>query len=263
MEAVTCFWSQIDTRHASQPACKDPAVTCPVDFTLHPKRCQAASFRYPQFLFPPLEKDVSVSREGTSMPATRRRNNSLNGAVSTIKFFLSEAFLGQHFEAVELEGCEPEPGDLFLFRLMSPTGRWCGAHVGVYCGQGEIIHFEGKNPGGRGLNTFLGSWEGVVYKQGQRPMLRSRSLWRVLRRRGGVDRAALERRVREAMDADPPLYHPTRSNCVHFALSLLGPSPGLQSLQIHRRSSGSVQSPRMKLGTLGAKLGILIEGQPF
>ncbi|XP_049761656.1 uncharacterized protein LOC126087844 [Elephas maximus indicus] len=138
-------------------------------------------------------------------------SQALTGAVSTIKFFLSEAFLGQHFEAVELEGGEPEPGDLFLFRLMSPTGRWCGAHVGVYCGHGEIIHFEGKNPQGGGPHTFLGSWEGVVSKQGQRPLLHSRSLWRVLHRRGGVDRAALEGRVPEAMDADPPLYHPTRS----------------------------------------------------
>lgn len=71
----------------------------------------------------------------------------MTGAVSTIKFFFSEAFLGQHFEAVELEDNEPEPGDLFLFRLMSPAGRWCGAHIGVYCGHGEIIHFEGERTG--------------------------------------------------------------------------------------------------------------------
>ncbi|KAB1257234.1 AP-3 complex subunit beta-2 [Camelus dromedarius] len=83
------------------------------------------------------------------------------GEVSTIKFFLSEVFLGQLFEAVELEGSQPELGDLFLLRLMSPTGRWCGAHVGVYCGQGEIIHFQGKNPGGHKLHTFLGYCEGV------------------------------------------------------------------------------------------------------
>lgn len=36
---------------------------------------------------------------------------------------------GRHFEAMELEGGDPEPGDLFLFRLMSPTRRWCrGPH---------------------------------------------------------------------------------------------------------------------------------------
>ncbi|XP_037689097.1 uncharacterized protein LOC119531666 [Choloepus didactylus] len=157
---------------------------------------------------------------------------ALTGAVSTIKFFLSEAFLGQHFEAVELESSEPELGDLFLFRLMSPTGRWCGAHVGVYCGHGEIIHFEGRDPPGRDPHKFLGFWEGVVCKQGQRQLLRSRSLWRVLRRRGGVDRAALQRRMREAMDSDPPPYHPTRSNCVHFALHLLGQGPTLDPPKI-------------------------------
>ncbi|XP_073918087.1 uncharacterized protein isoform X2 [Castor canadensis] len=146
---------------------------------------------------------------------------SLTGAASTLRFFLSEAFLGQHFEVVELERGDPEPGDLFLFKLLSPTGYWCGAHVGVYCGHGEIIHFEGQSPSGSGPHPFLSSWEGVVSKQGQRPLQRSRSLWRVLRRRGGVDRALLERRVREAMEADPQPYHPTRNNCVHFALRLL------------------------------------------
>uniref|UniRef100_A0A8C2VKR0 LRAT domain-containing protein n=1 Tax=Chinchilla lanigera TaxID=34839 RepID=A0A8C2VKR0_CHILA len=161
-------------------------------------------------------------------------SQTLTGAVSTIKFFLSEAFLGQHFEAVELEVSKPEPGDLFLFRLLTPAGRWCGAHVGVYCGHGEIIHFEGKSPSSQGPHQFLGSWEGVVCKQGQRPLQRSRQLWRVLRRRGGVDHARLERRVREAMAMDPPAYHPTRYNCVHFALHLLDVdrSPGLELVDV-------------------------------
>uniref|UniRef100_A0A8C8YFA2 Uncharacterized protein n=1 Tax=Prolemur simus TaxID=1328070 RepID=A0A8C8YFA2_PROSS len=70
-------------------------------------------------------------------------SQTLTGAGSTVKFFLSEAFLGQHFQVVELEGAEPESGDLFLFELMSPKGRECGPHVGVYCGQGEVIHVEG------------------------------------------------------------------------------------------------------------------------
>ncbi|KAM6202394.1 uncharacterized protein ACDL77_011966 [Rhynchocyon petersi] len=157
-------------------------------------------------------------------------------------FFLSDAFLGQHFEAIEFKASEPEPGDLFLFRLMSHTGRWFGAHVGVYCGHGEIIHFEGKNPGNHGSHKFIGSWEGIVSKQGQSPLLRSCLLWHVLRRHGGVDRAALEQRVCEAMDADLPVYHPTRSKCLHFALRLLGPRPGLESLQIYGNPSGSVSA---------------------
>lgn len=190
-----------------------------------------------------------------------------------------------------------------------------GAHVGVYCGHGEIIHFEGERlqrkhrpysaqsgcpPVGGPHREVCGSRVGVrvpenrrlgtqgwgvgapgpgrwgcrimglgsqdlspalirtcpaspqaripavtgrtcfwapakgLYPNGQRPLLRSRSLWRVLHRRGGIDRAALERRVREAMDADPPPYHPTHSNCVHFALRLLGPGPSLDPLQIDR-----------------------------
>lgn len=51
---------------------------------------------------------------------------ALTGAVSTIELFLSEAFPGQSFEAVELEGSEPEPGDVFLLWLMSPWGAGAG-----------------------------------------------------------------------------------------------------------------------------------------
>ncbi|XP_043836281.1 uncharacterized protein LOC122738296 [Dromiciops gliroides] len=167
---------------------------------------------------------VEVPSTGTGLGSRGRQGlvstQVLSGVVSTAQFFLYEAFLGQHFEAVDLGGNEPEPGDLFLFRLTSPVGQWLGAHVGVYCGHGEIIHFEGRPP--PGPQAFLGPWEGMVSKQGRRQLLRSRSLWRVLRRKGGVDRKALKRRVQEAMDADSLPYHPTHSNCVHFALTLLG-----------------------------------------
>ncbi|XP_055479219.1 uncharacterized protein LOC129688422 [Psammomys obesus] len=147
---------------------------------------------------------------------------NLLGASRTLKFFFSEAVMGQHFQEVELEKGEPQPGDLFLFKLQSPRAQWCGAHVGVYCGHGEIIHFEGRTSGDQGLQTLLGFCEGVVCKQGHRALQRSRRLWRVLRRRGGVDLRVLEHRVQEAMNGDPPPYHPTSSNCVHFALNLLG-----------------------------------------
>lgn len=80
----------------------------------------------------------------------------------------------------------------------------------------------GRTSGSGGLQTLLGYCEGVVCKQGHRALQRSRKLWRVLRRRGGIDPKVLERRVQEAMNSDPPLYNPTSSNCVHFALNLLG-----------------------------------------
>lgn len=34
--------------------------------------------------------------------------------------------MGQHFQEVELESCEPEPGDLFLFKSRFPKAQWCG-----------------------------------------------------------------------------------------------------------------------------------------
>lgn len=46
--------------------------------------------------------------------------------VSTPGLFLSEAFLGQHVEALGLEGSEPEPGDGSLLRLRSLTGAGAG-----------------------------------------------------------------------------------------------------------------------------------------
>ena len=62
-------------------------------------------------------------------------------------------------------------------------------------------------------------------------MLRSCWLWRVLHRCGGIDHIARERQVCEAMDTDPPPYHPMR-NCVHFAEQLLGPGPNLDPVQV-------------------------------
>ncbi|KAK2107824.1 hypothetical protein P7K49_012989 [Saguinus oedipus] len=135
---------------------------------------------------------------------------ALTGAVSTIKFFLSEAFLGQHFEAVELEGGEPELGDLFLFRLMSP----------------QML----RGPFG------LGAVPAVL----PLPLVRA-----VLRRRSSVDPVLLERKVRQAMEVDPPPYHPMSSNCVHFALRLLAPDPSLDPLQIDQSSSSSVSTARL------------------
>ncbi|XP_052034159.1 uncharacterized protein LOC127681681 isoform X2 [Apodemus sylvaticus] len=164
------------------------------------------------------EEDRSRGRE-------RERNGdkwTLAGASSTFQFFFSEVLMGKHFQEVEIENCEPQPGDLFLFKLQSPKALWCGAHVGVYCGHGEIIHFEGRTSNHSRGQMLLGYCEGVVCKQGHRAMQRSRHLWRVLRRRDGIDPRVLESRMQEAMNNDPPPYHPTNSNCVHFALNLLG-----------------------------------------
>lgn len=66
------------------------------------------------------------------------------GVASTAAFFLCEGLLGQHFDVVPNGVAEPQPGDLFLFPLASGGPGWWGAHAGVYCGNGEIIHLEGE-----------------------------------------------------------------------------------------------------------------------
>ncbi|XP_039579220.1 uncharacterized protein LOC120509059 isoform X2 [Passer montanus] len=129
---------------------------------------------------------------------------AVTGAVTTAGFFLCEGLLGQHFNVVPNGVAEPQPGDLFLFPLASGSPGWWGAHAGIYCGDGEIIHLEG-----------------IVAKHGKSHLLRARGPARVLRRKAGLDVAALQRRVRAAMD-QPLEYDTLTCNCIHFALALLG-----------------------------------------
>ncbi|XP_050010006.1 uncharacterized protein [Alexandromys fortis] len=167
----------------------------------------------------------SSYKMSTSKSKAHFSTQTLPKAAITINFFFSESFLNKHFQEVELSQGEPQPGDLYLFKLLSSSLQCCGTHVGVYCGKGEIIHFEGvttKNGVGGTLQSLLEYNEGKVFKEGLRQMQRERKLSRVLRRRGGINHKDLELRVRKAMDNDPPEYNAISSNCAHFALNLLG-----------------------------------------
>ncbi|XP_015728264.1 uncharacterized protein LOC107318667 isoform X2 [Coturnix japonica] len=134
------------------------------------------------------------------------------GAASTAAFFLCEGLLGQHFDMVPNGVAEPQPGDLFLFPLASGGPGWWGAHAGVYCGDGEIIHLEG---------TSGTSPTGIVAKHGKSHLVRTRGPAKVLRMKGGLDAAALQWRIRAAMDMVLE-YDAVTCNCIHFALALLG-----------------------------------------
>uniref|UniRef100_A0A8C2LND5 cDNA sequence BC048679 n=1 Tax=Cricetulus griseus TaxID=10029 RepID=A0A8C2LND5_CRIGR len=147
---------------------------------------------------------------------------SLAGASSIFAFFFSEKFVSQHFQDVELDQGDPQPGDLYVFQLQSSKTQRCGAHVGVYCGRGEIIHLESMTSSGSGLQMLLEHCESVVHKEGLYSMMHTRKLLRVLRKRDGIDPKVLDQRVHTAMNSVPPRYHPISSNCVHFALNLLG-----------------------------------------
>ncbi|KAM6308917.1 uncharacterized protein AAHN32_003216 [Aegotheles albertisi] len=137
---------------------------------------------------------------------------AVSGMASTAAFFLCEVLLGQHFDVVPDGVAEPQPGDLFLFPLASVGPGWWGVHAGVYCGDGEIIHLEGSS----GMSNL-----GIVAKHSKSHLLRTRGPAKVLRRKGGLDAAALRRRVRVAMDQAVE-YDALTCNCIHFALNLLG-----------------------------------------
>ncbi|XP_029869838.1 collagen alpha-2(I) chain-like isoform X5 [Aquila chrysaetos chrysaetos] len=62
---------------------------------------------------------------------------------------------------------------------------------------------------------------GIVAKHGKSHLLRTRGPAKVLRRKGGLDAASLQRRIREAMDQAVE-YDAVTCNCIHFALTLLG-----------------------------------------
>ncbi|XP_068551945.1 uncharacterized protein [Anas acuta] len=126
------------------------------------------------------------------------------GVASTAAFFLCEGLLGQHFDVVPNGVAEPQPGDLFLFPLASGGPGWWGAHAGVYCGNGEIIHLEG-----------------IVAKHSKSHLLRTRGPAKVLRMKQGLDAATLQQRAQAAMDMVLE-YDAVTCNCVHFALALLG-----------------------------------------
>eukprot|EP00076_Gallus_gallus_P015324 XP_015134325.1 uncharacterized protein LOC415324 isoform X10 [Gallus gallus] len=147
----------------------------------------------------------SVSKVSSSKQAVA-------GAASTAAFFLCEGLLGRHFDVVPNGVAEPQPGDLFLFPLASGGPGWWGAHAGVYCGDGEIIHLEG---------TSGTSPTGIVAKHGKSHLVRTRGPAKVLRMKGGLDAAALQWRIQAAMDMVLE-YDAVTCNCIHFALALLG-----------------------------------------
>lgn len=62
---------------------------------------------------------------------------------------------------------------------------------------------------------------GIVAKHSKNHLLRTRGPAKVLRRKGGLDVAALQRRIRAAMDQAVE-YDAVTCNCIHFALTLLG-----------------------------------------
>ncbi|OPJ89169.1 hypothetical protein AV530_009543 [Patagioenas fasciata monilis] len=118
---------------------------------------------------------------------------------------------GDVFE--EVSESELQPGDILLFPESSANfiSRALFKHAVVYCGDGEVIHFQST---GRGHS-------GLISKQGFEALKKERGECHIYRKKGGVDLNDLRSKVRIAMDSEAE-YSLCTNNCIHFALSLLG-----------------------------------------
>ncbi|KFZ59664.1 hypothetical protein N321_03874, partial [Antrostomus carolinensis] len=107
-----------------------------------------------------------------------------------------------------------QSGDILLFRLGTSSGHLFISfkHAAVYCGDGEVIHFQ---------NRDAKTNKGRISKEGFRAMKNERGKFQIYRKKGGIDLKDFCSKVREAMNSEAN-YHPGKNNCIHFALYLLG-----------------------------------------
>nr|XP_025971799.1 uncharacterized protein LOC112992773 [Dromaius novaehollandiae] len=132
----------------------------------------------------------------------------------TIRFVLRKSIpaYGVVFETIQDD--EPQIGDIMLFPMMykSISSGRIFTHAAVYCGDGEVIHFQ--------RTDFMRN-KGCVSKEGYRAMRKERGKGQIYRKIDGVNLEAFKIRVREVMNAEAE-YSLTTTNCIHFALYLLG-----------------------------------------
>ncbi|KAF1543543.1 hypothetical protein FQV10_0008406, partial [Eudyptes schlegeli] len=131
----------------------------------------------------------------------------------TLEFLLSKRSPrhGDVFE--EVSESDLQPGDILLFPMNISPGILSSSfkHTAVYCGDGEVIHFQSK----KRRNT------GRISKEGFIAMEKERGKCQIYRKIGGIDPNDFHRKVREAMNMEDR-YDLDDNNCIHFALCLLG-----------------------------------------
>ncbi|XP_064933215.1 uncharacterized protein LOC102084684 isoform X3 [Columba livia] len=152
--------------------------------------------------------EASVMSLATSSCLDERKSVSL-------KFLFTKSIPGhgEIFEQV-LNGTL-QPGDILLFPLDGSNSTIAQAllrHAAVYCGNGEVIHFQGID---------CKESPGVISKEGLLKMRKNRGLFDVYRKKDGVVLKEFNNRVRTAMNSEAK-YDPYTNNCIHFALYLLG-----------------------------------------
>ncbi|KAM6119632.1 uncharacterized protein FYW35_005930 isoform 2-T2 [Pterocles gutturalis] len=152
---------------------------------------------------------------------TQNAGDSCDGWVShwqrefqALEFLLVHALVERGAFFQEVSESKLQPGDIALFPLLDRTDlvTYIVKHAAVYCGDGEVIHFQGM---GNEWNS------GRVSKEGFQALKKKRGNCQVYRKIGGINLRDLNSRVREVMNSEA-YYDWEENNCIHFALSLLG-----------------------------------------
>ncbi|XP_054692913.1 uncharacterized protein LOC129210757 isoform X2 [Grus americana] len=106
-----------------------------------------------------------------------------------------------------------QPGDIVLVPFLSTPGINSNIfqHAAVYCGDGEVIHFQ---------NMSSSDKSGRISKEGFNAMKKERGKCRILRKKGGINLNDFRCKVRKAMCSEA-YYDLYINNCIHFALYLL------------------------------------------
>lgn len=102
-------------------------------------------------------------------------------------------------------------GDIVLFNMESSSSTsTIFKHATVYCGEGEVIHFQ----------NIEKSSKGRISKEGFLIMRHQRGKCKVLRKREGFNHETFKKKVKELMNSTAN-YNLVNNNCINFALYLL------------------------------------------
>ncbi|XP_074989032.1 uncharacterized protein LOC142073363 isoform X1 [Caretta caretta] len=138
--------------------------------------------------------------EAPTLPFSRPKSQRVMSPISfTLKATLNYLFC--FFETVPKENIQL--GDIILFPMATSLQSSIWKHVGVYCGNKEVVHFDG-----------------IVHKQGIKAMERERGEYQILRLKRRINKDAFQKKVEDMLNAETT-YHCLTNNCIHFAFSLL------------------------------------------
>ncbi|XP_074736448.1 uncharacterized protein LOC141948189 isoform X2 [Strix uralensis] len=164
-------------------------------------------------------------RQPSSVPGTSllmgQTSSSFERLKETIEFLLFKSvdWYGEVFR--EVQESELQPGDIVLFPMDTSSGASRSfKHAAVYCGKGEVIHFQ---------NTESKKSDGQITKEGFKAMKKKRGKCWIYRKNGRINLNYFYSKVREAMNSEAK-YDFCKNNCIHFALHLLDLVPFYKEL---------------------------------